>query len=323
MIDAVGLVPGFFGFRRNYWGKRFTTQLAGQLAARGHGAVRVHALPTSPIGSLATRQKKLRKRLARREDADTRWHLVGHSTGGLDAALLMANRELKLERDRGSVFSTTPLTTINVGTVVTLAAPLYGTGLAMETTFSHVARAGFDAVFHPDGAMWSRLAFARAGMAAGVSLRKLIWHDDLARDLRTDRAGELLAEGRIDDKHIYSIATCTPRPGDTHEDPLFRDLWRWTAAGDDAKHLPDKSPGTWIGREVALGHGTNDGVVNTRRQMIGSLAAIVAGDHADVIGHYRCKDDAGLLMSDAKFGDAELDLLVACIAACLDKGLRD
>lgn len=325
MVDAVGLVPGFFGFRRGYWAPRFKTGLERELATRGHRGVRVHAFTTSPIGSLATRQKKLRGRLAEHGN-DVRWHLVGHSTGGLDAALLMARRELELKARVGSVFSTSALTTTNVGTVVTLAAPMYGTGLAMQANIGHVARVCFDAMFHPDGALWSRLAFARAGMAAGVSLRKLVWQDDLARDLRTDRAGALVEEARIDNKHVYSIATCAPRPEDNHEDPLFRDLWQLTAKGDDATTLPEQTPGTRIGREVSIGPGANDGVVNTRRQVIGKLAAIVAGDHADVIGHYRRKGppgDAGLLMSDARFGDAELDQLVACIAECLANGMRD
>src|SRR5947207_10751132 len=114
MVDAVGLVPGFLGFRSGYWAPHFTKGLKRELASRGHGGVRVHALATSPIGSLATRQQKLRSRLAEHGNG-VRWHLVGHSTGGLDAALLMARRELELKPRVGSVFSTSTLTTTNVG----------------------------------------------------------------------------------------------------------------------------------------------------------------------------------------------------------------
>src|SRR5262245_2592397 len=109
MTDVVGLVPGFFGFQNGYWGPRFRDQLEHALSSRGHTSVHVEPLGTSPIGSLATRQKKLRKRLAKHQDGHAtkvRWHLVGHSTGGLDAALLLADRELELVRGAGSRYST-------------------------------------------------------------------------------------------------------------------------------------------------------------------------------------------------------------------------
>jgi hypothetical protein len=158
-----------------------------------------------------------------------------------------------------------------------------------------------------------------------------LWHlvfaNELARDLDPEVAGALT--GRTDNRRdvpIFSVATWSPPPadGDTG-DRLFRDLWTWTQVA--AEGATPKPPAIELGDSVvrvasdptrlpasafALDPRGNDGVVNTDRQVFGTLAALVLGDHGDVIGRYRRTDplddsilDSGLLTSGADFGDEQ------------------
>src|SRR6516225_9196170 len=111
MIDVVALVPGFLGFDhrgdRTYFADRFIAGLRANLEARCGKPVPVVSVSTLPIGSLASRQKKLMDDLRVLDDrfASPRWHLLGHSTGGLDATLLACDRRLRYEPERGSEFT--------------------------------------------------------------------------------------------------------------------------------------------------------------------------------------------------------------------------
>lgn len=330
MKHAVGLVPGFLGFKDDYWGARFRRGLKAALAERGHD-IHVEPFETHGLRSLATRQKKLRRRMSQGPAANLRWHLVGHSTGGLDALLLLNLTELEHHWRGGSTVSGKPLHVENLGSVVTLAAPIYGTGLASSATLGKGIKALFDAFAHSDGALRSRLAFVRAGMKA--ALKKIVLHDGLVADLRPENTSQLVTLPRRTDVPVYSIATCAPMPGDDHADALFRDLWRWTAAGNANDEMPPRPPmpatgWRWITSGVTppINASANDGVVDTLRQHAGKLVAVVVGDHADVIGRYQRKEppaDAGLLHSGAQFGDAQLDELVAVIADCIAASIGD
>ena len=95
------LLPGFFGFGRlgtfYYFADRVAATLRGSAEARFGCQVPVMGLATRPIGSLSERQQYLMHRLAEVDKnlhAD-HYHLVGHSTGGLDAELLRAARPLE------------------------------------------------------------------------------------------------------------------------------------------------------------------------------------------------------------------------------------
>ena len=89
----VFLIPGFFGFQTiaglpYFVGVR--TALRDALAARGVKA-RVYALDTLPTASLEQRTRFLAERIAERvPDDGSPIHLVGHSTGGLDACVLVS-----------------------------------------------------------------------------------------------------------------------------------------------------------------------------------------------------------------------------------------
>src|SRR5207237_4498425 len=98
MEDAVALVPGFLGFEHDgevtYFADRFVAGLRAALEVRWGKRVRVIAMPTLPIGSLAKRQQGLLECLGKLTKGDVAWHLVGHSTGGLDAAMLLRTQAL-------------------------------------------------------------------------------------------------------------------------------------------------------------------------------------------------------------------------------------
>jgi hypothetical protein len=123
----VYLVPGFFGFanlgRITYFG-HVRSLLAGRLRARGLDA-RIHVVRVHPTASLARRAATVAERIAATaRGREAAVHLVGHSSGGLDARLLTAPgcalpTRLDVERIAG-----------RVRTVVTVATPHFGTPLA-------------------------------------------------------------------------------------------------------------------------------------------------------------------------------------------------
>jgi hypothetical protein len=95
---AVFLVPGLLGFENfdtfNYFADRVTAALRAGLEQTFLGPVPVIAVPIPPTASLRDRQRMLVKTLADRLHAYEHGgrplsvHLVGHSTGGVDANLL-------------------------------------------------------------------------------------------------------------------------------------------------------------------------------------------------------------------------------------------
>ena len=128
---AIYLIPGFFGFtnlgRFRYFihVDRFLRE---RLAERGVRA-RVHVVRTHPTASLPARAALVVETLARtRPKRDEIVHLVGHSTGGVDARLVVTPgvtlpTKLDVERWAGRVRS-----------VVGVSAPQRGTPLAAYLT---------------------------------------------------------------------------------------------------------------------------------------------------------------------------------------------
>ncbi|PLW70607.1 lipase family alpha/beta hydrolase [Pseudohalioglobus lutimaris] len=92
MKRHIFLIPGFFGFTNlgdfTYWGP-VRERLQQFLDAEG-GVSQIHYVKSLPTASLRTRTRVLLDTiLSARNAADDRIHLVGHSTGGLDARLLL------------------------------------------------------------------------------------------------------------------------------------------------------------------------------------------------------------------------------------------
>jgi pimeloyl-ACP methyl ester carboxylesterase len=331
---AIALVPGFFGFdhrgESTYFADRFVAGLRCVLEARGVLGVPVVSVSTLGIGSLRSRQEDLLGELraletptkdSARLSGPRAWHLVGHSTGGVDAALLIRDQPLVSAKGSGGTTygegGWGPWTDLvgRIRSVTTIAAPHFGTALAESPlarfaggrpslgALRDMALATLDVARRGD--LGSRIRFA---MSATPGLRKMPFFlvqmlvmNDLARDLRPEVLGALSSrpirpslEGRV-----FSVATVAPRPAADHPDKLFRDLWRWTHRGaaacanpppftaasfdDIALRLPSQ-------RTIPLppiDAGDNDGVVTTLRQGLGELVGVVVGDHVDVLGRYR------------------------------------
>src|SRR4051812_34980751 len=100
--DAVVLVPGFLGFSRigtlYYFADRVAASLRGALEIELRRSVPVVPFGSLPAAGLRPRQRALLDSLAaldRTLSGVQRFHLVGHSAGGVDAQLLTSDRPLE------------------------------------------------------------------------------------------------------------------------------------------------------------------------------------------------------------------------------------
>ena len=120
------LVPGFFGFANlgdlAYFG-HVRDALAAALAARGVRA-ELYVVATLPTASLRRRAARLAETIAATAGRDAPVHLVGHSSGGIYARLVVAP-DVTLGTDA-------PVARLaaRVASVVTVATPHYGTPVA-------------------------------------------------------------------------------------------------------------------------------------------------------------------------------------------------
>jgi pimeloyl-ACP methyl ester carboxylesterase len=336
MQHAIALVPGFLGFdhhgETSYFADRFIAGLRGNLEAKCEASILVSTVSTLPIGSLAARQPRLIADLRGLEQAyggPFVWHLVGHSTGGLDAALLARTEGLVFENGR-SRFSGKPIgaadpaapAALRLASVTTLAAPHYGTSLSQVPLVKMsrgdgVTRAalldlleGVKAAAQRD-ALRDRIEFALGSAREGDTprfLAHLLFGDELAGDLDPAVAGDLTGtknrrkQGERDEVAIFSIATVAPPPPDDLPDRLFHLLWTWTKNGAEAESmnspdLPALDDIPVIAKDRGdvpspIGRGDSDGVVDTDRQVDlgGTFAGLVLADHGDVVGRYRRTD---------------------------------
>lgn len=119
MSDHIYLIPGFFGFA-NLGRMRYFGPVVEHLAQVAPDAV-VHTVPTHPTASLTVRAKRLHDTIEGTCAPSDRVHLVGHSSGGLDARLLSTpgvRFEGLLEPE---------YVTHRIRSVVTVATPNHGT----------------------------------------------------------------------------------------------------------------------------------------------------------------------------------------------------
>lgn len=132
-VQHVFLIPGFFGFSSFDDFKYFAhveDVLQSSLSARGL-QVQVHAVKTRPTAPLSVRAEYLLGEIfsavpeAREESFDGGLHLIGHSTGGLDARWLVSPNAAWLE-----VPEHLDVLASRVHSVVGVASPHQGTPLA-------------------------------------------------------------------------------------------------------------------------------------------------------------------------------------------------
>lgn len=126
----VYLIPGFFGFANLGDLKYFSHAsdiLSTALAAQGVQA-EVHAVKTWPTSNVRKRTARLVEQILERDPRGTApIHLIGHSSGGLDARMLVAN-PASLGLPEAEAIAA------RVQTVLTIASPHRGTPLASVFT---------------------------------------------------------------------------------------------------------------------------------------------------------------------------------------------
>ncbi|HET6333456.1 MAG TPA: hypothetical protein VFG30_09605 [Polyangiales bacterium] len=336
---AVFLVPGLLGFENfdtfSYFADRVTAALRAGLERTYLGPVPVLAVPIPPTASLKDRQRVLVKTLADRlhvlehGEKPLSVHLVGHSTGGLDANLLTSEYPLEAPSWE-DVDPRAPELRNRIRSVISIASPHQGACIAADplarllaerdprgaVPFLRVAGkfiASVAADFETQTVVSSAL---REGGKTKRFFGNLIKRWDLLEDLQPTRDPSALRLKR--DVVRRSFVTIAGRPilgqaTTALDDSFFRELskratgWATGAAeqgplvqasvarlqraidGGDSDVAIIKADG--IELPTRLDAGSNDGVVNSARQLIdpsdpNELAGIVVSDHFDVVGYY-------------------------------------
>jgi triacylglycerol lipase len=339
-MEVVLFVPGFFGFGSFGHPDR---PLIEYFARVEDALLRAHVRPIRfavhqppPAGSLANRVRSLHLRAAQvLADGASRLHLVGHSTGGLDARLLAHPRYSGLP-ERADLIA-------RIGSVITLSAPFHGTPLAgriegsawfaapalwfgsilasrgrlrlagqVATLFNLVKRAARQEPT-PTDELIAQLADVDDDTAKQIRrfLADVARDHELVRDLTPESMGELnrTLEGG-DVVSPISFVSVAPKPGFSPWTFAFAPLqrllydvtYRLTAGRPpEGARAPE---GSWIGgHRAALTPTANDGIVPAWSQTLdGRAEGIVLGDHLDVIGHYEAAG-ATFLKSGSRFDD--------------------
>src|SRR3954468_5111014 len=124
-IMRVYLSPGLFGFNQigaYAYFKHLEIGLSRRFADAGREA-RIHLVEAAPTASIRRRALTLVSEMSRTAQPDEIIHLIGHSTGGLDARLV-ACRTAKLDGERLDRLRS------QIRSVTTMNTPHYGTPLA-------------------------------------------------------------------------------------------------------------------------------------------------------------------------------------------------
>jgi hypothetical protein len=278
ITDAVVLVPGFLGFERigsfRYFAGRVDAVLRGYLSGLAGPTLPVVPVHTSPTDTLRQRQRALIKAL---ESVDARLghvqrlHLVGHSTGGVDAYLLTRSapltpgitwRHLDPHNVRRKIRSIISIASPHAGTCLALSALAYAFHHPL-TGFTRAPRLAFS--------VW-RLgqSLLYDGMAAGAVLGALVDTGGAAAYVLDVVRSRMLVED-LKPRHMLSLhehmspdgdlsvrfrsvvtlaGRCTPgyagRGSQTTvrlPDPFFKDLYAYAAGsgfdevGDDPRRI--------------------------------------------------------------------------------------
>ncbi|MGZ3447386.1 MAG: esterase/lipase family protein, partial [Myxococcaceae bacterium] len=257
--DHVLLVPGFFGFgsfgrpggpRIVYFDRVMKALLSARRELRG----RIHVHEPPPIGSLEVRVRSLQDALLQllggallrgeSRRGHPRIHVIGHSTGGLDARLLLNPRF----HFKGEDPALRERLAESVGTVVTLSAPHHGTPIASSLVhgLSHLLLEGMSlaTILAAAGQLRRRLGLPglsflmtlletvaprrnvnapAIALLAGMDeetarqiarFRGMVMSDTrLLHDLAPERMAQLNARiGEGDPERLVQIVTVAPRP---------------------------------------------------------------------------------------------------------------
>ena len=303
------LVPGFFGFV-NFGRLVYFTHVREFLedaCARERMAVEIHRVRLAPTSSLRVRAHQLAQVIKETAPEGAPVHIVGHSTGGLDARLV-TTPGVALEED-------IELIAQRVRTVVTVATPHRGTPLAGF----FASRMGHHALRLLSLATITILRRGRLPVAlmakvtasfARFAVRRPSAPVDMLEHIEKELLGTLPEDQRdlvgTFMRDVYGdqalIPQLTPAAMDVF-DAATSDRPGVRYACVTATAAPPRigtrlrlGPNPWKQATYALyawlhGRvGEGDGIVPTASQSHGELLYAAQGDHLDVIGHFNDPD---------------------------------
>jgi len=226
-----------------------------------------------------------------------------------------------------------------IRSVITIAAPHYGTGLAntdlaqfLGNPLAHmsglptIGRAIFDVLRSAPNEPTFPTTVAGAlqdWRQSFAFLGQVLQHRELIQALRPERMAELQSRCKPDPRvnaKLTCFVTATPPPEDNSKsDALYRDLYELTARGvsslgpvpkEALRVLEDASgdkliKAPEIGTIVSIPPVMNDGIVTSACQMVhpnrpDEFGGLVIADHGDVLGHYPRVDPLSSLEGGAE-----------------------
>lgn len=323
-MQRVYLIPGFFGFA-NLGDFAYFGHVLDALDDLGLPRSRVHIVPTHPTASLPVRASRLLRRIQATAEPHDRLHLIGHSSGGLDARLLTTPGV----RLPGGV-DPEPVAQ-RVASVTTVATPHRGTPSA--DVFTTLAGRKLLRLL----SVLTIVVLRRGGVAFSALIRigdifnrietRFLRDPDLVDALFRQVAAELSPEGREAVTRFFSEinddqgllpqlmpaaaalfdATTTDRPGVPYgcvvtraHPPGLRSALRhrspsaivaftiYTLCWTIASRSSPTQP--WLSPLRSfwgdLRPADNDGMVPTCSQVHGKVLAHANADHLDILGHF-------------------------------------
>ena len=391
--EVVFLLPGFLGFDKlndfQYFVDRAGATLRTALWARTGIDVPVIPLATLPTASLGQRQQFLQRRIGQYLGDDLlrgcrKVHLVGHSTGGVDAWLLLCGKPLATGQARreAAAFSGSwgafAGIADRIGSVVAISAPFYGAAITRSPALQLIGdfpeglwqnRRGFQVLGQGLAALGRHACLRNTGpfdlainalidtRATGKMAQDVLGDRRLVDDLLPERMAETMHQAPFPrDRTVTCFASVAPRPRmPGHHHRCRESLYR--VCYDEIRRAGEQGFATQVLRNLERLNGEtgeipgvigdpmetpgplaitdNDGIVNTGAMIPakgGVLAAVVHGDHADVIGHYdrdrddrhpmghKVKADTGLLDSGSGFEDDAFFQLYRAVADVIRPG---
>lgn len=237
----VVLIPGFFGFA-TLGELPYFAQVEPLLRARLNAvglSCSVHVAPTEPTASIRARAGELAHFIATHVPADAPLHLIGHSTGGLDARLLLApgadvphpRAEAIAKRVRSATFVATPhrgtplasifagpagATLLTIASLATLGAVRHG---RLPLSLTH----GLVRTLH----RWLKGGRPSASAVESLHDQVLARIDEVGREAlesfirRAGREGGLIPQLSPDSMDLFNAAT-RDRPGVVYGSVLTR-----------------------------------------------------------------------------------------------------
>ena len=358
--EIIALIPGFMGFDHigglSYFAESALAALRGAREAEVQRRVPVVGLSTLPASSLAARQLFLFEQLAQQIELyqPKRIHLLGHSTGGVDAYFATCAHRL----DATEWTAQQRAVRAKIASVTTISSPFLGTTLVEGMVAKFLVRPlgqvapvrelaaaslGVGLLIANNRSTPRRVAEVLESIPSAVGLlHQLLRHRELIDDLNPHKMLERY-EGNLSDLDVQRsyYATFVQHSTGYPASRLFRQLYdatAETATGSPEDYL-DANKRLLSGAQVIAAHArspltldgsSNDGICNTLRQLPpgarqSEVAALVLGDHLDVMGYFDRVDpltgrerQTSIFRSGAGFRDNQFFELFGSVAARLN-----